>query len=210
MQEVKYRLADGTEAARPRRAEGRGPGPGLSWPRRNRWTRRPGRKSRAIPLADAATQVEALDDDDPDQPRRRRPELCPRLLSSAGSRRSCRHPRTCYLISTASSAWPGRSGVRPAGQSVGHDLPCIKPEKANRGLKAARVLVSGASTAIFLPVADMAKLVPQAKDEAKKAAEAEKKAGGAEEADKKAEKSREESEKKTGDAKKKPADAEKK
>ena len=90
------------------------------------------------------------------------------------------NPRTCYLINGGAMGMPVFDGQ---GKVMGIICQCIKPEKEEGGLMArlAALTSSGANSHLVLPIADVVKLVPQAKEETKKADEAEKKSGETEE-----------------------------
>ncbi len=108
------------------------------------------------------------------------------------------NPRTCYLINTGSLGVPV---FDRQGKLMGVICQCIKPDKEEGGS-----ISAGTPIHLVLPAADVAKLVPQAKEEMKKAADADKKSGDAGKKDKKST-AAEKKGKKSGDAKKKPDDA---
>jgi hypothetical protein len=122
-------------------------------------------------------------------------------------------PRTCYLNNMTSIGSPV---FDQHGKVIGLLCRCIKVE-AGEGDNSRMASALAATSRLILPAADVVKLIPQAKEEMKKSAETEKKPADAEkkaeEPEKKpadAEKKAEEPEKKPAEAEKKPAEVEKK
>jgi S1-C subfamily serine protease len=176
VQEVKYKLADGTEV--PARVVLKDEDLDLAFlaPLKplDEATRA---KIAVLPLGDAASQVESLDDviliDRTTDDFNYIPTLDLGRISAVVS-----NPRTCYLLNGGAMGMPVFDGQ---GKVMGIVCQCIKPDKEEGGLMAriAAMTSSGANSHLVLPAADVTKLVPQAKEEMKKAADAEKKSGAA-------------------------------
>jgi S1-C subfamily serine protease len=81
-------------------------------------------------------------------------------------------PRTCYLGNTAS---PGMPVFNAQGKVLGIVCRCVKPEGSDGTDMTKMTNPMAALNQIILPAADVARLVPQAKEEAKKPTEDEKK-----------------------------------
>jgi S1-C subfamily serine protease len=117
-------------------------------------------------------------------------------------------PRTCYLVNAGNLGLPT---FDRHGKFLGIVSRCIRAEGGSNTISR---LVSPSNSPVVLPAADIAKLVPQAKEEVKKAATAEKKAADGKEKRKKKDaakdKAKKDADKKPADVEKKPGDAEKK
>lgn len=116
-------------------------------------------------------------------------------------------PRTCYVSNGGNLGVPV---FNEQGKLLGMICWCVKADTSEGNLS---LRPSGILGQLILPVGDIAKLVPQAKTEAKKLAEADKKAAKNKKPKKKAadaKKTSAEAVKKPADAGKKPADAGKK
>jgi hypothetical protein len=113
-------------------------------------------------------------------------------------------PRTCYI---SSSGGLGVPVFNDQGKLLGIICRCVKAEGSD-GTSSIRA--SGVLSQLILPVADILRLVPQAKAEVKKLAEADKKAAKAKKKPSGADKKATQPEKKPADAAKNPADAAKK
>ena len=95
-------------------------------------------------------------------------------------------PRTCYVNDEGVFGTPV---FDRQGKLLGIVCRCVKSENADEGT----IRLQTTATHLVLPAADVARLVPQAKEEAKKAAEAEKKPAAAKKAEKSRPERREES-----------------
>ena len=166
VQEVKYRLTDGTEI--PARLVLKDDDLDLAFlaPLKP-FDKATEAKIAFIPLSEPTTQPEVLDSTiligRTGEDLNYIPTLnLGRILSLVST------PRTCYLSSSGSLGTPV---FNQQGKMLGMICRCVKAEGSD-GSSAAR---SALLSQLILPVADVLKLVPQAKEEAKKAAEAEKK-----------------------------------
>jgi hypothetical protein len=112
-------------------------------------------------------------------------------------------PRTCYLSNMGGLGVPV---FDQHGKAMGMICRCVKAEGGEGNSMTRSTLISQ----LILPIADIAKLVPQAKDEMKKPAEDEKKPNDAEKKPTGTKKKPADSQKKPAETKKKPADTEKK
>jgi Trypsin-like peptidase domain len=113
-------------------------------------------------------------------------------------------PRTCYLSNVGGLGVPV---FDHQGKVMGIICRCVKAEGGEgTSLNRSATLINQ----LVLPIADIVKLVPQAKDEMKKPAEGEKKADDAEKKPATSEKKPAASEKKPAEPQKKPAEPEKK
>ena len=147
-------------------------------------------KIAVLPVGNATTHVEALDSailiDRAGDDFNYTPTLDLGRVSAVIS-----NPRACYLINGGDYGMPV---FDREGKVMGLICQCIKPESESAS---ARVTPSsGTNSHLVLPTADVVKLVPQAKEEMKKASETEKKAAAAE-------KKAGEKKKKSGETKKK-------
>jgi hypothetical protein len=195
VQEVKYHLADGTELPARLVLKDEDLDVAFLAPLKP-LDKATEAKITSIPLGDAAVHVEPLD--------------ATILISHAGEDFNyipltgvnriaavLTTPRTCYLLMNGTSVLGTDLGVpmfNAEGKLLGIVSRCIRSERSGGSIL---TRLAGANSAIILPAADLARMVPQAKEEAKKAAEAEKKKASA-------------SKKKSGDDKKKGGDAKKK
>ncbi len=168
VQEVKYRLSDGTEL--PARIVLKDEDLDLAFLAPQKPLDEPTRSKLAvIPLADAASRVEALDptvllgraDEDLN--------FAP-LLNIGRIEAVLSQPRTCYVNDEGVFGTPV---FDRQGKLLGIVCRCVKGENADEGM----IRLQTTATHLVLPAADVARLVPQAKEEAKKAAEAEEEAG---------------------------------
>jgi hypothetical protein len=197
VQEVKYRLTDGTEV--PARLVLKDDDLDLAFlaPLKP-FDKATAAKISFVPLSEPATQPEVLDSTILISRTGEELNYIPtlnlgRILSLVST------PRTCYLTSGGSLGVPV---FNRQGKLMGMICRCVKAEGSDAGGARGSTLVSPLSQ-LILPVADVMKLVPQVKEEAKKAAETEKKPGAAK-------KKHPGSEKKSAKPEKKPAGAEKK
>jgi hypothetical protein len=115
-------------------------------------------------------------------------------------------PRTCYLSNMGTIGTPV---FDQQGKVIGIICRCIKVE-GGEGDSMRTASAIAATSRLILPAADVVKLMPQAKEEMKKSAETEKKPADAEKKPADAEKKPADAEKKPAEAEKKPEDAEKK
>ena len=173
VQDAKYRLSDGTEV--PARVVLKDEDLDLAFlAPQTPLDEETQAKIVAIPLSDAATQVEVLDvtilvdrlNEDLDYT----PTLTLGRIAAVLSK-----PRTCYLNTLGTLGMPV---FNREGKIVGILSRCIKPEGAEASM--AEVVtrlagMQGATNRLILPAADVARLVPPAKNEMKKSADAEKK-----------------------------------
>ena len=112
-------------------------------------------------------------------------------------------PRTCYV---SSSGGLGLPVFNHDGKLLGMICRCVRNESSD----GSSIRSSGVLSQLILPVADIMRLVPQAKDEVKKLAAADKKAAKTKKKSSEPKKKTEKSDKKPVNAAKKPAAAEKK
>jgi hypothetical protein len=202
VQEVKYRLSDGTEV--PARLVLKDEDLDLAFlaPLKPLDKATEG-KMTFVPLSEATVQPEVLDStiliSRTSEDLNYIPTLIlGRILSLVST------PRTCYLSSNGGLGVPV---FNHQGKMLGIICRCVKAEGSD-GSSAIRA--SGVLSQLILPVADIVKLVPQAKDEVKKLAKADKKTGGAKKKPAKPEKKSADAAKKSAAPDKKPAAPEKK
>ena len=166
VQEVKYRLSDGTEL--PARIVLKDEDLDLAFLAPQKPLDETSRsKLAAIPLGDPAGRVDVLDptvllgrtDEDLN--------FAP-LLNVGRIEAILSQPRACYVNDEGVLGTPV---FDRQGKLLGIVCRCVKSENADEGT----IRLQTTSTHLVLPAADVARLLPQAKEEAKKAAEAEKK-----------------------------------
>ena len=196
-QEVKYRLTDGTEV--PARLVLKDDDLDLAFltPLKP-LDKATEAKIGFVPLSEPATQPEVLDSTILISRTGEDLNYIPmlnlgRILSLVST------PRACYLSSSGSLGVPV---FNRQGKMMGMICRCVKAEASDVSGARGSALVSPLGQ-LILPVADVMKLVPQAKEEAKKAVETEKKPGAGK-------KKHPGSEKKSAKPEKKPAGGEKK
>jgi hypothetical protein len=198
VQEVKYRLTDGTEV--PARLVLKDEDLDLAFLAPLKPLEKTNQaKTAFVPLSESTSQPEMLDStilvSRTGEDLNYIPTLVlGRILSLVST------PRTCYI---SSSGGLGVPVFNHQGKLLGMICRCVKAEGSD-GTTTAR---SGVLSQLILPVADILRLVPQAKAEVKKLAAADKKAAKNK---KKPEKKPTDAAKKSAAPEKKPADADKK
>ncbi|MCE5266272.1 MAG: serine protease [Planctomycetaceae bacterium] len=164
VQEVKYRLADGSEL--PARVVLKDEDLDLAFLMPQKPLDEAAKAQlAAIPLADAASQVQPMDATILLGRANEDLNYAP-LLIEGRILALITQPRNCYV---ADGGVLGMPVFNAKGKLIGMLCRCVKNEGENT------VRMSTVSTQLILPAADIARLVPQAKEEAKKAAELEKK-----------------------------------
>ncbi|MEN6450240.1 MAG: serine protease [Thermoguttaceae bacterium] len=185
VQEVKYRLGDGTELAA--RVVLKDEDLDLAFLALQKPLNDTTRAQIAsIPLSDAAAQVQPMDATILIGRTNEDLNYTP-LLIEGRILGILTQPRNCYI---ADGGVLGMPVFGENGRLLGLVCRCVK----NEGSSSGSLRMQTVPTQLILPAADIARLVPQAKEEAKKAAEADKKAA---------------TKKKAADGKKKPDDSKK-
>ena len=170
VQEVKYRLTDGTEV--PARIVLKDDDLDLAFLAPLKPLDKPTQaKIAVIPLDNAAPQVDVLDPtilvDRSGEGLNYIPTLALGRIAAVLSK-----PRTCYLSSGGTLGLPV---FNREGKILGVLCRCISAEGGDSSNMTEMMSRVVATTRLILPVADIAKLVPEAKEEMKKPADAEKK-----------------------------------
>jgi hypothetical protein len=202
VQEVKYRLTDGTEV--PARLVLKDEDLDLAFlaPLKP-FDKATQAKTAFVPLSDSVPQPELLDATILISRTSEDLNYIPmltlgRILSLVST------PRTCYISSSGNLGMPV---FNQQGKLLGMICWCVKTE-GNDGNVSLRP--TGVFGQLILPVADIQRLVPQAKNEVKKLAAADKKAAKTKKKPSEAQKKPAKSETKPATAEKKPAEGEKK